>query len=327
MADRHYRTSIASRERNRIHARKTRLRKKEQMQTLQERADVLKSEQIRLKQVINEKNTASILVGLFATSGAANGSSAADDAKEDPQIEELLRRPTSDIPDSSNITDLPSLILPGQHASKKMKACSGAEDAEGFPEDGIDYGLLGKDRSKCSAEELDRIRRERNRMHAKRTRDRKRMFMEELGGICRKLEDENEVLRAHLRKIDPDCVDAQLVHATREDDLSSVDDNSHDPSQGQEAPSVVLISKTHHPSLQTPEFRRSTADQIKTLLAAATSCERPADVNRTIASVSSDDSNDESVVEDLSIRLLAKRRRYSYQAVCRPSLVPTASFH
>lgn len=287
------------------------------MQTLQGKADVLKSEQIRLKQVINEKNTASILVRLFAASGAAKAVGPAEE-KEDPKIEELLRRPTSAIPDSTNVTELPSLILPGQHASKKFKACSGAEDNEGHPEDGIDYDLLGKDRSKCSAEELDRIRRERNRMHAKRTRDRKRMFMEELGEICRTLEEENGVLRAHLRKIDPDYVDVDRVWP--DDDLSSVDD-SHDPRDEQPAPSFVSTEKTTQPSFQTPKLHRSTVDQIKTLLAAATSCERPPDLKRTIFTVSSDDSNDESVTEDPSIRFLAKRRRYSTPAMSRSSLV------
>ena len=44
-------------------------------------------------------------------------------------------------------------------------------------------------------------------MHAKRTRDRKRLFMEEMGEICRQLEEENDLLRAHLRAIDPEFQD------------------------------------------------------------------------------------------------------------------------
>ena len=44
-----------------------------------------------------------------------------------------------------------------------------------FPDDGIDYALLSRDRNKCTQAELDQIRRERNRMHAKRTRDRKKV--------------------------------------------------------------------------------------------------------------------------------------------------------
>ena len=52
-----YRTSAFSRERNRMHARKTRQRKKEHMQKLQDRVDELKHEQVRIKQAISEKNT------------------------------------------------------------------------------------------------------------------------------------------------------------------------------------------------------------------------------------------------------------------------------
>lgn len=171
------------------------------MSNLQGRADSLKKEQIRLKQIINEKNTANILLGLFSSAGGEKSS-----RDEDPRVEELLRRPIDDIPDTTKIPELPALILPGQHASKKLResptiALNGNSEV---PDDGIDYELLGKDRAKCTPEELDRIRRERNRMHAKRTRDRKRLFMEEMAEICRKLEEENELLRKNLAIIDPD---------------------------------------------------------------------------------------------------------------------------
>ena len=44
----------------------------------------------------------------------------------------------------------------------------------------IDLELMRKDRSQCTQLELEQIRRERNRMHAKRTRVRKKVQMEEL---------------------------------------------------------------------------------------------------------------------------------------------------
>mmetsp|Transcript_20462 Transcript_20462/g.50145 ORF Transcript_20462/g.50145 Transcript_20462/m.50145 type:complete len:445 (+) Transcript_20462:271-1605(+) len=180
-----------SRERNRIHARKTRQRKKEQMQNLQKRAGELKQEQIRLKQSINEKATASILVGLFSKDSSL-------EQLEDPRVEELLRRPIDEIPDASKLPELPALILPGQHNSKKHKSSEAITSKNEVPNDGIDYDLLGKDRSKCTPAELDQIRRERNRMHAKRTRDRKRLFMEEMAEMCSRLEQENKLLNSHL---------------------------------------------------------------------------------------------------------------------------------
>ena len=175
------------------------------MQKLQNRADELKLEQISLKQAINEKNTASILVGLFQNGEDGSGAVAAD-----PKVELLLKRSTEDIPDASKIPELPALILPGQHNGKRKSTDGEGEGdrGEGMPnvpeelkEDGIDYDLLGKDRSACTPAELDQIRRERNRMHAKRTRDRKRIFMEEMEVMIKQLEDENALLQAHAVKL------------------------------------------------------------------------------------------------------------------------------
>lgn len=173
------------------------------MQTLQTKADELKAEQLKLKQIINEKNTATILVRLFAEGSQPDTAS----HDEDPLVESVLRRPQEEIPDASTIPELPALILPGQHASKKIRA-NMQNSSESFncdlSLDGIDYELLGRDRSQCTTDELDLIRRERNRMHAKRTRDRKRIFTEKLAEICRQLEEENTLLHLHLKKIDPD---------------------------------------------------------------------------------------------------------------------------
>jgi len=189
-----------------MHARKTRQRKKQAMQALQLQLEALKEDQIRLRQSINEKNTANILVGLFSSDGTKS-------VEDNPDVEMLLRRPPEDIPDASKIPELPALILPGHHNSKKaspagFSSSSSENDADDvishdsvFPDDGIDYQLLRKDRSKCTAAELDQIRRERNRMHAKRTRDRKRIMMEEMERIIRNLEKENDILQSHLQSL------------------------------------------------------------------------------------------------------------------------------
>eukprot|EP00535_Pseudo-nitzschia_heimii_P001687 CAMPEP_0197187598 /NCGR_PEP_ID=MMETSP1423-20130617/16165_1 /TAXON_ID=476441 /ORGANISM="Pseudo-nitzschia heimii, Strain UNC1101" /LENGTH=338 /DNA_ID=CAMNT_0042639225 /DNA_START=212 /DNA_END=1228 /DNA_ORIENTATION=+ len=187
-----------SRERNRIHARKTRQRKKEQLQSLQNKAEQLKSEQISLKLSINEKNTANILCCLFSNNQGSQGSSA-----EDPNVEALLTRPEEDIPDPTKLPALQPLILPSgaQHSKRNNVNAKNSAELQQPPNDGIDYELLGKDRSKCTPLELDQIRRERNRMHAKRTRDRKRLFMEEMAEMCKVLEGENLILQQHLNEL------------------------------------------------------------------------------------------------------------------------------
>jgi hypothetical protein len=292
---RNYRTTVASRERNRIHARKTRQRKKDQMQNLQGRADELKEEQIHLRQRINEKHTASILIGLFSKD------SQAQESEEDPLIEELLRRPVEEIPAADKISELPALILPGQHASTKVKATSAVAKNDELPDDGIDYDLLGKDRSKCTPEELDQIRRERNRMHAKRTRDRKRLFMEEMAEMCRKLEEENDLLHSHLEIIDPEhsftlsrpTPPASPSLVPSEASIDDLRDVSSFPS------SVPSSSAT---------LRGVSFDQIKTLLQAAGSFAKPCASAVSCGGSRSDD-HDESSDNTHTLAPIYKRRR------------------
>lgn len=184
----------SSRERNKMHARKTRQRKKEQMKTLETQVDELKSRQIQLKFLIEEKNTANILVELCTK---------CDDepVSANPLVDQLLKRSSDEIPDASKIPELPALILPGQHSNKRKAQEGGVDVVQEYPDDGIDYKLLSKDRSSCSQEELDKIRRERNRMHAKRTRDRKRIFMEAMESMIKQLAKENALLQCHLESI------------------------------------------------------------------------------------------------------------------------------
>ena len=197
---------LASRERNKMHARKTRQRKKEHMNQLESRVQTLKQRQISIKLLIKEKNTASILLGMISNFSDIQSASS---SSIDPKVDELMKRSTDDIPDSTKIPDLPALILPGQH-NKRRRLESGSVGSSNvqqeYPNDGIDYELLGKDRTSCTPEELDKIRKERNRMHAKRTRDRKRIFMEEMEKIIKQLEDENELLEQHLAAITTDSV-------------------------------------------------------------------------------------------------------------------------
>lgn len=262
---------------------------------------------MKLKQIINEKNTASILVGLFACSSttttvSSEDASASSLTDKDPRVEELLERPAEEIPDASKISELPSLILPGRYSMHRGKAVSNHKlpepvldddlgtQQEQQPDDGIDYDLLSKDRSKCSAEELDRIRRERNKLHAKRTRDRKRRFTEEMGEMCRKLEEENNLLRDHLRTIDPDYVDAAAVALEMEAERAA---SSAQPTLSPKVPVLMSIIPTHqtadkvssNPSMAVPlriaalpprklESINHCDDQIQALLAAAVSFEQ-----------------------------------------------------
>jgi hypothetical protein len=274
-------TPISSRERNRIHARKTRQRKKEQLQSLQNKAERLKSEQIGLKLSINEKNTANILCCLFSNNQGSQSSSA-----EDPKVEALLTRPEEDIPDPSKLPALQPLILPSgaQHSRRNNMNANNAAQPQQLPNDGIDYELLGKDRSKCTPSELDQIRRERNRMHAKRTRDRKRLFMEEMAEMCKVLEGENLILQQHLNELNGvNSISATIAPATKLSQTSTVSIATVSPSLSPTVAPKRNIPDTctqgishsrndhchHQPMLPLTSQNGASFDQMKTLLDAA----------------------------------------------------------
>lgn len=311
---------VRSRERNRIHARKTRQRKKEQMQNLQNRASKLKDEQLILKQTINEKNTASILANLFSKD-------ASDQRIEDPRVEELLRRPASEIPDPSKLPELPALILPGQHNSKKHKASEDRASKEDLPDDGIDYELLGKDRSKCTPAELDQIRRERNRMHAKRTRDRKRLFMEEMAEMCKQLEEENVLLQYHLdglngvKSTEQDTMKGPVDHSVISPSLPASPAEAIPPPLSESGLKRPTKAQHDNSSKKAPVSQHGvTFDQIKTLLEAAGAF--PSALSASAVSASTNPSDGGSI-SDHEETPACKRQRVN-ESEDIPSIVPAS---
>lgn len=311
-----------SRERNRIHARKTRQRKKEQLQLLQNKAEKLKGEQLNLKLIINEKNTANILCCLFSNNQGLQGSST-----EDPKVEALLTRPEEAIPDPSKLPALQPLILPSgaQHAKKNNAHGNNEAQIQQLPNDGIDYELLGKDRSKCTPSELDQIRRERNRMHAKRTRDRKRLFMEEMAEMCKVLQGENLILQQHLDELNVAKSEPALTIQTSQASVAMVSpslspavaptrESSDSHSHCQELSYHRADHGSDHSLLPLTSQNGQSFDQMKTLLDAAGVFDLNSDVNSNkqknmnatsacAVSVSSDDHT------DYASRPLKKRRQ------------------
>ena len=62
----------------------------------------------------------------------------------------------------------------------------------------VDHELLTKDKSTCSSTELELIRRERNRMHAKKTRLRKKKMIHEMEAV-------SSVNESHRKSIRTEC--------------------------------------------------------------------------------------------------------------------------
>ena len=147
------------RERNRMHARKTRERKKNQMNALQQRIEDLHAESKELRLKIDERYTARLLIGL-----------------------------------TSKCADMEDCVSSGMLCSDSY-----SNTADWFrDETAIPYQKRVRSPGKHGQLERERFRRERNRMHAKRTRDRKKLFFEISETVISKMEAEVKVLRDYL---------------------------------------------------------------------------------------------------------------------------------
>ena len=173
-----------SRERNRMHAKKTRLRKKQQMDAMTNRVKGLEREGVALWQAVEDCRTAYILLGIGGGHASSNGGDPfADLAAEAGTSEDGT--PSDNVsrdgrPESSR--SLWNRFQNGPDGSPDEDEPGGEDDDDESTDlngDGDGDGKRTRRRGKYAPAERELIRRERNRMHAKKTRDRKRMFMEE----------------------------------------------------------------------------------------------------------------------------------------------------
>ena len=214
-----------SRERNREHARRTRQRKKAQLQTLQSRVQELQDEGARLEAALQDCSTANILLGL--SNPAIARPVAAAFARERVTNSDLAAamNETEDEPSSprSAIGERDDYEHTVHAVSRSTSAASDrfADNQDASSSDGADepcvasakgalgakptihwkngYTLDGDGRRRdLSPGELDQMRRERNRLHAKMTRDRKKVYIETLSRAVADLEDENRRVREAL---------------------------------------------------------------------------------------------------------------------------------
>jgi len=210
-----------SRERNREHARRTRKRKKAQLEALQGRVIILQGRNKSLKQSLEDYSIASILVGLSFTE---------DGYGRDATIQLLIKEATE--LESKNISRK-NVGREGTEGVKRKRVVSDASDiavatnsstdnTPSFPlkleingrttyfggdgrthinwKNGI-YTDNNGDRSQLTKQQLESLRRERNRIHAKMTRDRKKSFIATIVKTIEELESSNQRMNAVLKDV------------------------------------------------------------------------------------------------------------------------------
>lgn len=195
-----------SRERNREHARRTRLRKKAQLEALQSKVKGLKAESEVLKQSLEECSLASILVGLShnakmsidtVTKSLINVASSSDSCTKDvDEIVQLVggkrkRFVTPEMEDKSASNQPLKLKING-----KITWIGGVRTHINW-KTGV-YSDENGSQKQLTQQQLESLRRERNRMHAKMTRDRKKNFIATIEKTIDELESNNARMKEAL---------------------------------------------------------------------------------------------------------------------------------
>jgi len=234
-----------NRERNREHARRTRLRKKAHLQTLRERVIQLESEAASIEDVLDKIRMANILIemstmsttrlsdpestrtvredkqvcsagsshgGAAVLSSFSAGSGSADDSSEagsyDTLIEERSPRDEPHQPSgyrpNGSVTGAPL----GSGVGRQGPAALSGQTVNW--KEGYVVGPEGT-RTALSSADLNRLRRERNRMHAKMTRDRKRELISGLEQRIAELETKNRFRRESINRSLKESLPSDIV--------------------------------------------------------------------------------------------------------------------
>ncbi|CEG39297.1 aureochrome1-like protein [Plasmopara halstedii] len=174
-----------SRERNRLHAQRTRIRKRELLERLKERIEALQDEYELLKQAYDFHATAVCLLRLGNVRNAPCvqklelvGMNSTEDRDEDGQLCEAINLSH----ESDGDVEIDETHEQEFNINGKRSYMS----------------TMSSNSMVCSKEERERVRRERNRLHARRARLRKKVVLERSQQAVQDLRERNDRLRNRL---------------------------------------------------------------------------------------------------------------------------------
>ena len=196
------------------------------LSSLQETVKELTEKGTKLRQTINERKTASILlmmavpdmdipdlpVPIEFNAGEVSDSEENEEANEGgvtTRKEGVLENEDEDEDeDEDDRCKGAELLLISRHGKEKrqmgnLNLVSGSDSkrVKTIPNTNAGADCAAKE-EEPSAEELELVRRERNRMHAKRTRIRKKMLVEQTYKVIQRLEAQNKLLGEYVRKLE-----------------------------------------------------------------------------------------------------------------------------
>lgn len=216
-----------SRERNREHARKTRLRKKAHLESLKAKLSELQAEAAQLSVKMEESNTANILLCLGSssqqgtvndpTSTSSSGTSTITQMTAPPEIWKgnLVEYIRNMVRSEANINKIIDQVGPTDTSSKTSSDSGDTKTDKEKVDSNSDFGSDNEEGEFDPEQEVEKapdhlgikdvdtdgLRRERNRMHAKLTRDRKKLFTSRVQQMIKNLERQNSIMRKRLESM------------------------------------------------------------------------------------------------------------------------------
>mmetsp|Transcript_31526 Transcript_31526/g.54444 ORF Transcript_31526/g.54444 Transcript_31526/m.54444 type:complete len:404 (-) Transcript_31526:226-1437(-) len=219
-----------SRERNKIHARRTRLRKKIHLQNLRDKVEELDEERKGLRRALDDLKTANIMLAMCASPHGCNTQLIDTEVLNDDGDSGMLDRAIStttqgdsnsiefdnedaNLSDDSSsryseetIRDDLSAMDEGVYSSRtapqqQVKITEMSSEAETNLEAELCRSLLKKTKDFCTPTELEFVRREKNRLHAKRMREKKKKDLKETEAMISGLTEEIRQLRSSIQKL------------------------------------------------------------------------------------------------------------------------------
>lgn len=198
-----------SRERNREHARRTRIRKKARLQALQGRVNELKQESQLLDECLEDCQTADILRSLSTNQAPPSRIQPPDTLCKSESTRAFQKDLGLRAQDTEKNGIRPPLVQSSPLLQlNNINKCQVVhwKDAYAIDADGKRHVL--------SDEEMETLRRERNRMHAKMTRDRRKLLVARLEQTVVDLEMSNDTQRATLNHFYGQIAD-RIAHNTQ----------------------------------------------------------------------------------------------------------------
>lgn len=208
-----------SRERNREHAKRTRLRKKVQFETMKLKLLELQNEAAKLEELLAESNTANILLCMNAktkpgeisdldnqynaSSSSSSSSSTTSSSFGSPNGGDAFTKKMSSGKDLINEL---RVSVRAEAATKRVeRSVADTEEYllnssfnDDFDDNAHHLSFMNTGSSNSNNPEI--MRKERNRMHAKMTRDRKKMLLTKMQDMIANLESNNELLNNRLTR-------------------------------------------------------------------------------------------------------------------------------